>query len=182
MSHRFPIFSILGLLIALGAQAASPGAAPSGHRVELPGAQGKPFPYTIEIPHDWQVRQVKGIPGVWLGPTGAEPPEDPRLLYVRMSHVSLADPQKVVQSIRANDVTAMEWSASELEVREIGGVKGVWVRRETGEGAKARSTITLKLPVGASSVDFIASVPPAEYKKLGALAEKLILTVRPLKP
>lgn len=192
MTHRpwIALFALAALPLAPAASAATaaapaspkPAAAAAGHRVELPGAQGKPFPYTIEIPFDWQVRQVKGIPGVWLGPAGAEPTEDPRLIYVRLSPVSLAEPQKVLEAIRANDAKAKEWSASELEVREVGGVKGVWVRREVGEGAKARSTITLKLPVGSGSVDFVAAMPPADYKKLGVLAERLMGTVRPLKP
>lgn len=174
------LIPLLALTLALPLAAAPP-PAPSGHRVELPGAEGKPFPYTIEIPHDWQVRQVKGIPGVWLGPSGAEPPNDARLIYVRMSTVSLAEPQKVVASIQQSDTADAKWSAPLVEVRDVGGVKGVWVRMESGEGDKARSTLTLKLPVGVGSVDFISSAPRGDFEKLKTAAEKILLTVRPLK-
>lgn len=159
--------------------AAAPAAATT-HRIELPGAEGKPFPYTIEIPVEWQVREVKGIPGLWLGPHGAEPPNDPRLIYVRISTTSLADPAATVAAIRANDASQADWSAPLVEVREVGGVRGVLVQMDSGEGDKARSTLILKLPVGRGSVDFGTSVPRAELAARRAAAEKVLFSVQPL--
>lgn len=155
-------------------------AAAQVHRVELPGAEGKPFPYTVEIPFDWQVREVQGIPGVWLGPHGAEPPDDPRLIYVRISQVALADPGAVAAAIRANDSTQAEWSAPLVEVRELGGVRGVWVRMDSGDGEAARSTLSLKLPVGRGSVDFLSSAPRARFEELRPQVETIFASVRPL--
>lgn len=186
----YPI--LFSLLLACGAFAAAaqtasppttaaPVASPT-HRVELPGAEGKPFAYTVEIPVEWQVREVKGIPGLWLGPYGAEPPNDPRLIYVRISQTSLADPAATVAAIRANDAQQADWSAPQVEVKEVGGVRGVLVRMDSGEGDKARSTLILKLPVGRGSVDFGTSVPRAELAARRAAAEKVLLSVRPLAP
>jgi hypothetical protein len=165
---------------ATPATQAMPAAASSTHRVELPGAEGKPFPYTVEIPVEWQVREVKGIPGLWLGPHGAEPPNDPRLIYVRLSQTSLADPAATVAAIRANDASQADWSAPLVEVREVGGVRGVLVRMDSGEADKARSTLTLKLPVGRGSVDFMSSGPRARFEELRPAAEKVLLSVQPL--
>src|SRR5215467_12107366 len=85
------------------------------HRIELKPtaakAQGKPLPYTIEVPKDWESRQVADYPGLWIGPADAKPPEDPRLIWVRGSQVSLAEPDKVVANIKANDEKDAKWSA-----------------------------------------------------------------------
>jgi hypothetical protein len=183
-----PAIPMVGGLAAAAQTAPTPAPAPAPapiaasqvHRVELPGAEGKPFPYTVEIPVDWQVREVKGIPGIWLGPHGAEPPNDPRLIYVRISQVSLADPGAVAAAIRANDSTQAAWSAPLVEVREVGGVRGVWVRMDSGEGEAARSTLTLKLPVGRGSVDFLSSAPRARFEELRPQVETILASVRPL--
>src|SRR6202035_3461842 len=148
------------------------------HRVELPGGNGKPFPYSIEIPVDWQVRQGKRLPGLSVGPVGAEPPGDPRLIYVRISPASLTDPAATVQAIRRSDEADATWSAPLLEVKEVGGVKGVLVRMDSGEGDKARRTLTLKLPLAKTSVDFMASASRAQFEQLRTSYERILLSVQ----
>jgi len=175
---------------ALSAQPATPpapnlaGLATTGsagyHRIELPGGAGKPFPYTIEIPAEWQVHQSKDSPGLWLGPADAQPPDDPRLVYVRISRVSLADPAAIVASIKASDAADASWSAPLVEVREVGGVKGVLVQMESGEGAQARSSLTLKMPLAKTSVDFIGSARKGEFAKLRPTYERVLFSVRPM--
>lgn len=170
---------------AAAPQAAKPApaaAAPTGaaeyQRVELPGGEGKPFPYTVEIPKDWKVREIEGMPGVWLGPAGAEPPNDPRLIYVRISLASLADPEKVVTNIKSNDAKQEAWSAPLAEVREVGGVKGVLVRMDSGAGEAARSTLALKLPLDTGGVDFMASAKRDEFEKMLPTYERVLFSVR----
>jgi hypothetical protein len=192
--NQKPLFASVALALAatLSLAAAPPTPAPAPpaptaptattHRIELPGADGKPFPYTIEIPDDWQQRQIKGIPGVWLGPHGAEPPNDPRLIYVRISQASLADPEGTASAIRGNDASQVEWSAPVLEVREVGGVRGVLVQMDSAPEGKARSTLALKLPVGRGSVDFLFSGERAEFEKRRPEMEKILLSVRPIAP
>jgi hypothetical protein len=152
------------------------------HRVELKAAQsiGKPLPYTVEVPRGWEVRQVDGYPGLWIGPADAKPPEDPRLLWVRGSRVSMEKPDEIVANIRANDASKPEWSAPRVEVQEVGGVRGVLVQMDTGEGDKARSSLTLKLPLANLGVDFVASAPRAEFPKREPLFERILLSVRPV--
>jgi hypothetical protein len=159
------------------AQPAAP-AAGASQRIELPGAPEKPFPYTVEIPAGWQLREVEGIPGVWLGPTDAQPPNDPRLIYVRISPASLADPAQTAANIRAAD-EKQPWSAPLVEVREVGGIRGVLVRMDSGEGDAARSTLVLKLPLEGGGVDFLGSAPRAEFEKLLPVYEKVLFSVRP---
>jgi hypothetical protein len=146
-------------------------------RIELPGAPGKPFPYTVEIPGGWQLRQVQGIPGVWLGPSDAQPPNDPRLVYVRISTKPLNDPAQTAANIRAED-EKQPWSAPLVEVREVGGVRGVLVRMNSGEGETARSTLVLKLPLEGGGVDFMGSAQRAEFEKLLPVYEKVLFSVR----
>lgn len=148
-------------------------------RVELrPSQGGKALPYTIEIPTGWQVRQVEGFPGLWLGPADAKPPEDPRLVWVRGSRVSMAKPDEVASTIRANDEKAADWAAPRLEVREVGGLRGILVRMDSGEGAEARSSLTLKLPFTGQAIDFTAGAPRAEFERRLALYERILLSVR----
>ena len=171
----------LALPVAHAADAGAPAktaAAPS-HRVELKAAQGSPLPYTIEVPADWEVRQVAGFPGLWIGPADAKPPEDPRLIWVRGSMVELADPDKVVANIKVNDAHDPKWSAPRVEVKDVGGVRGVLVQMNTGEGAKARSSLTLKLPLDKVSVDLVTSATQAEFPQRAALYERILLSTRP---
>jgi len=150
------------------------------HRVRLPGPDSKAFPYTIEIPADWQVVFSKSVPGVFVGPASAlEPEKDERMIYVRVSPVSLLDPDAVVANIKKSDAADDSWSAPLVEVREIGGVRGVLVRMDSGSGAAARSTLVLKMPLGQTSVDFMASAPRAEFERLLPGYQRVILSVLP---
>src|SRR3954453_23457764 len=177
-------------MLSLAAAAAlSPAAfSQSFHRIELkpaaPGVQGKPLPYTIEVPADWQVRQVAGFPGLWIGPADAKPPEDPRLIWVHGSQVPLADPAEIVKNIKANDEKSPDWSAPRAEVRDLGGVKGVLWQMDSGSGDKAKSVLTLKMPLAAMKnfVDFSASCTPAEFARMLPVYERALLSVRPVAP
>ncbi len=161
--------------------AAEPPAAPAPggpHRIDLPGSLEEPFPYTVELPGGWQLLEVKGIPGIWLGPSDAQPPNDPRLIYVRISPTSVADPAQTVANIRAADAK-QPWSAPLVEVREVGGIRGVLVRMDSGEGDAVRSTLVLKLPLPVGGVDFMATAPRSEFEKLRPVYEKVFFSVRP---
>jgi len=152
------------------------------HRVELKGATGQALPYTIEVPAGWEPRQVAGIPGLWVGPADAKPPEDPRLIWVRGTLVSLTEPDKLAATIRANDKADPKWSAPRVEVKELGGVRGVLVQMDVGEGDKARSSLILKLPLEKVSVDITATAPRAEFPKHLPLYERILLSARPAAP
>jgi hypothetical protein len=149
------------------------------HRIELAAGPGKALPYSIEVPMGWEAHQIAGFPGLWIGPVDAKPPEDPRLIWVRGSMVALAEPDKVVANIRANDAADSKWSAPRVEVKDVGGVRGVLVQMNTGEGAKARSSLTLKLPLAKVSLDIVASATPAEFTQRLPLYERILLSARP---
>src|SRR5262249_43434715 len=66
---------------------------PATHRIELAGPDGKPLPYSVEIPADWQLRPAPELKGVWLLPAGADPQKEPRAILVRASPADLRDPE-----------------------------------------------------------------------------------------
>jgi len=171
----------LPFLLAAALPASAFAAPPDGayHRIELKPAQGKALPYTLEVPRDWQVRQVDGFPGLWIGPADAKPPEDPRLIWVRGSQVALAEPEKIVANIKANDASHAEWSAPRVEARTVGGVRCVLVQMESGEGDKARTSLTLKVPFQTVSVDLVASAAKPEFPKMLPTYEKILFSVQP---
>lgn len=148
------------------------------HRIGLPGTADKPFPYTVEVPTGWTVKDSKDMPGLWLGPADAQPPQDPRLVYVRISPAKLDDPEKAAANIRANDAKDDSFSAPLVEVRDLEGIKGVLVRLDSGSGDKARSTLVLKLPFESGGVDFLAGAPRAEFEKLLPTYQRVLLSVR----
>lgn len=148
------------------------------HRIGLPGAADHPFPYTVEVPAGWALKEGKDSPGLWLGPADAVPPADPHLVYVRISLANLEDPEKAAANIRANDAKNDSWTAPRVEVRDLDGVKGVLVRMDSGTGDKARSTLALKLPLEKGGVDFMASAPRAEFEKMLPVYERILLSVR----
>jgi hypothetical protein len=172
---------------AAAAPAGQAGQAPQGghegqpRRVAIPSPEGRLYPYTVELPAGWAVLQSKTVPGVFLGPAGVSAPEnDASAVYVRVSPVSLADPEAVVANIRKTDAADDSWSAPLLEVRTIGGVRGVLVRMDSGSGEKARSTLVLKMPLGKqTSLDFMASAPRAEFERRLPDYQRVILSVLP---
>lgn len=159
----------------------APVISPAYHRVDLKHSSGSNLPYTVEVPDGWEVREDKDYPGFWLGPADAKIPSDPRLVWVRGSRTSLVDPQDAIAKIRAADEKGSGWAASVLEVKEVGGVKGVFVRMDSGEGAEARSTLALKMPFYNTALDFMASGPRAEFEKMLPVYEQILFSVRPAK-
>ncbi len=171
-------------------EAASKPAAEEFHRVELKPtrSQGGALPYTIEVPVGWEVREIEGFPGLWLGPQGATPPktaqdpQDPRLIWIHGSMVSMDDPEKLVANIKATDAEKAEWSAPRVEVKDVGGLKGLLVRMDAGEGDQARSNLTLKLPLQKLAIDFVATASRADFEKNLPLYERILMSVRPAEP
>jgi hypothetical protein len=148
------------------------------HRIGLPVSGDKVFPYTVEVPAGWTVREIKDSPGLWLGPVTAQPPKDPHLVYVRISLADVSKPEEVAANIRANDAKNDAWTAPRVEVRDLEGVKGVLVRMDSGTGDAAHSTLALKLPLEKGGVDFLASAPRAEFEKMLPTYERILLSVR----
>lgn len=175
-----PLTTALLLAAALPALAQqTPATSPAYHRVALTHSSGSALPYTIEVPDGWELREDKEYPGLWLGPAGARIPSDPQLVWVRGSRTALVSPQDTVAQIRAGDEKDASWSASRLEVKEVGGVKGVLVRMDSGEGAQARSTLVLKMPFYSTALDFMASGPRADFEKMLPVYEQILFSVRP---
>jgi hypothetical protein len=157
-------------------------AAAAGRRIEIPSPQGKPYPYSIELPAGWQVQSSKNVPGVFLGPpANGEPDSDPRMIYVRVSPASVLDPDAVAASIKKSVPADGSWSAPLVEVHEIAGVRGVLVRMDSGSGDQARSTLVLKMPLGQTSLDLMASAPRAEFERLLPGYQRVMLSVLPAK-
>ncbi|HSF44309.1 MAG TPA: hypothetical protein VLT87_31265 [Thermoanaerobaculia bacterium] len=174
--------TVLLLAAALPALAwQTPATSPAYHRVELKHSSGSSLPYTIEVPDGWELREDKGYPGLWIGPADAKLPSDPRLVWVRGSRTSLVDPGDAAAKVRAGDEKDASWSASVVEVKEVGGVKGVLVRMDSGEGAQARSTLVLKMPFYNMALDFMVSGPRAEFEKMLPVYEQILFSVRPNK-
>ncbi|MEP7010025.1 MAG: hypothetical protein ABJC13_06860 [Acidobacteriota bacterium] len=162
---------------AASAAAALPG---KFHRLTLPSASPKfPFPYTIEVPEGWTARQVLNDPGLWIGPPDAKPNVDPRFIYVRISTVSLADPNSVVAAIRENDAKDDTWKAV-VAVKEVHGARGVLVQIDRGKDAEARSSLTLKLPLPKTSVDFVGQAGKADFAKQRPLYERILFSAQPV--
>lgn len=128
-----------------------------------------------------QASKNKEVQGVFVGPLVTEPEKDVRMIYVRVSPASLADPKAVVANIKKSEPADGSWSAPLVEVREVGGVRGVLVRMDSGSGAEARSTLVLKMPLGQTSVDFMASAPRAEFEGLLPGYQRVILSVQPVR-
>ena len=185
----FAVSLALPVLACAMSSSSSPAPAPSKdagtfQRIEIKAAKGSPLPYTIEVPQGWQGRQEEKFPGLWIGPADAKAPDDPRLIWVRGSTVSMAKPDEIAANIKANDASHAEWTAPRVEVKDLGGVKGVLVQMDTGEGDKARSSLTLKVPLPGTntSVDFRATAARGDFPKQLPLFEKILLSVRPVAP
>jgi hypothetical protein len=180
MKFRFASPWILAAAVIASSAIPAIAAEPQFHRVELKPAKGAALPFSIEVPADWQVRQFDGFPGLWIGPADAKPPEDARLIWVRGSKVSLADPATIIANIKANDAEHPEWSAPRVEARTVHGLGCVLVQMANGEGKTARDSLTLKVPFQTVSVDLIASASRPEFPKMLPTYERILLSVQPV--
>ncbi len=181
VSSAFLLCAGLSLCALASNATAADGLPAKFHRLTLPSASPQfPFPYTIEVPDGWTARQVPNDPGLWIGPADAKPNEDPRFVYVRISTVSLADPDSVAAAIRANDAKDDAWKANVVAVRDVHGVRGVLVQVDRGKDAEARSSLTLKLPLPKTSVDFVGQAKQADFPKQRALYERILLSAQPV--
>lgn len=150
-------------------------------RVPVPSMSGEAsHPYTIEIPVSWEVRRDLPALGVFLGPLSGDPNSHPEMLLMRESAVSLDAPDAVLANIRANAAGA-DWSLSEAEVLDFGGVRGLWIVREMPPAGLHgdRVSFAVKLPLGDRSLDLMATVPAQEREALGPRIEYMLRSVRP---
>jgi len=192
MSQSPPLRRQSGILAALLAAALLSAPAPARQadaqpegaahqRIPVPSLAGEEnHPFTIEIPSTWEVRRDLPAPGVFLGPPEGDPDSHPEMVLVHESEVPLGEPEAVLTNIRANAETR-SWALLEAEVRDFGGVLGLWiVRKLPPAGAHGeRVNVAVKLPLGGKSLDLMATVPMAEYEALSAQLERMLQSVRP---
>ncbi|HTQ81499.1 MAG TPA: hypothetical protein VMM92_15985, partial [Thermoanaerobaculia bacterium] len=107
--------------------------------------------------------------------------KDPRAILVRPSPADLRKPEETVRSIMESDKKDDTWTAPLVVVREVGGVRGVLVQMDSGQGQTARSLLVLKLPVGETSVDLMAVSPRSFFSLLRPTYEKVFFSVQPAK-
>jgi len=151
-------------------------------RVPVPSFGGtESYPYTIEIPVNWEVRRDLPATGVFLGPASGDPNSHPEMLLMRESAVALDAPDAVLANIRANAAGA-DWSLNEAEVLDFGGVRGLWIVREIPPSGfhGDRVSFAVKLPLEEDrSLDLMATVPAQERDVLGPRIEYMLRSVRP---
>ncbi|MEA2691382.1 MAG: hypothetical protein QOJ16_769 [Acidobacteriota bacterium] len=178
----FAICAVTAAATAPPAPSAAP--APTTRRIDLIGPDGKVFPYSVEIPVDWQVVPDPEKKGLWLAPAGVDPGKDPRSVFVRPSPADLRKPEETVRSIQENDKKDDTWAAPLVAVRLVGttGTRGILVQMDSGKGASARSLLVLKLPVGPESVDLMGVAPRALFAALRPAYEKILFSVQPVLP
>jgi hypothetical protein len=158
------------------------------HRILLhkPESQAQePLPYSLEVPTDWAASPFNNNALIILGRPGQVPAEvgkrvNPNIVTVRSSQVDLAKPEEVVATIKANSATDPDWKVSLVEVKEVGGVRGILVRSHQGEGDAARTTLILKLPLKSGSIDFIAQARPEEFDAHLPLYERVLYSIQPV--
>lgn len=155
-------------------------------RIALPAVEGAAEPgYTVSVPTGWGPRSDLPARGVMLGPPSGDPSTVPSMLLVRASDIDVSDPEAVLGNLRAN-AERDEWDLIEGEVRDFGGVSGLWiVRRLPAIGtAPDRINAAVKLPLGGgSSLDVLATVPEAQWGGVAGLQVQYMLgSIRAAEP
>lgn len=152
-------------------------------RLPLPTlSQAADHPFTIEVPVNWGARRNLPAPGMFLGPPSGTPDSHPEMLLIRKSEVSLDAPDEVLANLRAHAEGA-EWSLWEAEIRDFGGVRGLWIVREMPPAGfhGRRVSLAVKLPLDDGSLDVAATVPIEHYEALAQRLEFMLQSVRPAK-
>ena len=150
-------------------------------RIPLPSrTDAGSYPYTIEIPADWQVLREIPQPGIFLGPESGSPDEHPEMILVRPSAADASDLPALVETIRGN-LPRVPWEAGELEIRTLGDdLEGLWLRMDV-DRESPRKTVVLKLPLPeGGSVDVLGSAPAERYPELAEHYERILMSVRPV--
>ena len=157
---------------ALSAEPATvaPTESPGFRRVAVAGTS-MGFPYTVEIPSDWQVHE-RGFPKpmIWLAPPAVMNPDlDPDTIGVHACQVSLANPEQVASNLRRSLK-----GVKTVVVKEIDGIRGVLSEWDQG----ASTVLGLMLPTSTGCVQLLALSPLAEFAAHRANYERIIFSVR----
>lgn len=171
-----------GVAPASAQEAEAPEPAAADHRrMALPSLSPMAdYPFTIDVPVNWVARRSLQAPGVFLGPPSGTPDSHPEMLLVRESNVALDAPELILENLRRHDEAAA-WSLREAEVRDFGGVQGLWiVRAMPPEGFHGeRVSFAVKLPLGDGSLDVAATVPAEDYDTVAPQVESMLRSLRP---
>lgn len=150
-------------------------------RMPLPSlSHSVDHPFTIEVPVNWGPRRSLPAPGIFLGPPSGTPDSHPEMLLIRESDVALDAPEAILSNLRSH-AEAADWSLREAEVRDFGGVRGLWIVRDMPpEGFHGRRvSFAVKLPIGDRSLDVAATVPAEQYDSLAPRIEYMLRSLRP---
>jgi hypothetical protein len=133
------------------------------------------YPYTVEIPSDWQVHDGKPLKTtLFLAPPAVINADlYPNAIGVAAGTVSLANPEQVAVNIQRNLK-----GAKTAMVREIDGVRGVLAEFDQGDGVTASTVLSLMLPTVAGCVQFIGRSPRAQFAAHRAQYERILFSVR----
>lgn len=149
-------------------------------RISMPSPHaGEASGYTLQVPLTWQTRRDLPLPGVLLGPPVGNPNSHPEMILVRRSDVAVSDPELVLQTLRSN-ADRQEWELVEAEIRDFGGVTGLWIVRELPPSGLdgERVNLAVKLPFGAGSLDLVATVPQEQRAELEPLVRQILSSVQ----
>lgn len=151
-------------------------------RIDVPGAvASEPAHYTAEVPLTWEVRRDIPAPGVMLGPPAGDPTSHPEMTLVRESTVDVSDPETILAALQVNAEGA-DWELLDAEVRDFGGVRGLWIVRKLPPSGfhGERVNLATKLPLPEGSLDLTATLPIEDYEGgLRATVEHVLGSVRP---
>lgn len=156
------------------------GAVADVKRIPVPSPdEAEDSQYTMEVPLTWNVRHDLPVPGILLGPPAGNPESHPEMVLVRKSAVSVSDPDPVLEALTANALQ-QDWKLVEAEVRDFGGVEGLWIVRELPPSGLhgSRVNVAVKLPLGAESLDLVSTVPEERFAELGPLVRQVLGSVR----
>jgi hypothetical protein len=164
------------------AETPSPAAEVTFKRIPIPADRsGGEHPYTIEVPLNWGPRPDVPVPGVLLGPPFGDPSNHPEMVLVRDSDVDVSKPEEVLANIEANAKTS-DWELLKGEVRDFGGVRGLWIVRKLPPAGMhgERMNLAVKVPLGSRSVDVTATIPQDQFE--GALEQQVVRILGSVRP
>jgi hypothetical protein len=148
----------------------APAQSPGFQRVAVAGTSLS-YPYTVEIPSDWQVHQVEvPKPTLLLAPPAVMHPNQSDIIGVVACLQSLANPDQVIANVKRT-LKGVRTAV----VKEIDGVRGVLAEWDEGDGA---TVLSLMLPTSTGCVQFLGRSPRSQFEADRAKYERIIFSVR----
>jgi len=150
-----------------------------------PSDEAKTLPYVLDVPRGWEMRTWSSGGFVMIGPKGQMPPtggaarQNPWVIALHLNPKKFPGAEQAIADLKANLAKTTGFTLISAEVRDFGGTPGMLALTDSGADELSTRTYTVRVPLGDTTLDVIASAPRGEFAEFQPLYERILFSLQP---